>query len=195
MLDKWRVDEFYDEFFIGTVDFIADVCVWVDKWVVDGIVARLTAWLVAVAGHSLRLLQTGRVQGYAAVMVIGTAFLGWFFTMPQARTVVDSDQSSGRYTVTAAPGLGYEYRWDADADGKPDAEEFGDKKSVELTLRAGETREVKLEVKNAFGRVSERTIVLTREKPEAVGAAEMLQDQRTAANTAARAAKAGEAVR
>jgi NADH-quinone oxidoreductase subunit L len=166
MLDKWRVDEFYDEFFIGTIDFVADVCVWVDKWVVDGIVARLTAWVVAVAGHLLRLLQTGRVQAYAAVMMVGMAMLGWFFTMPQPRAVVSGDQSSGRFTVNAAPGLGYAYRWDADADGKPDAEKFGNKKSVELTLRAGESRDVKLEVQNAFGRIGERTFTITRPKPD-----------------------------
>jgi NADH-quinone oxidoreductase subunit L len=166
LLDKWRVDEFYDEFFIGTVDFVADVCVWIDRWVVDGIVARLTAWIVAVAGHLLRLLQTGRVQAYAAVMMIGTASLGWFFTMPQPRAVVDHDDTTGRYTITAAPGLGYEYRWDADADGKPDVERFSDKKSVDLTLGVGESREVRLEVKNAFGRVGERTITVARPKPE-----------------------------
>jgi NADH-quinone oxidoreductase subunit L len=166
LLDKWRVDEFYDEFFIGTVDFIADVFVWVDKWVVDGIVARFSSWTVAVAGHGLRLVQTGRIQTYAAVMMVGTAGLGWFFTMPQAKTHVDRDDARGHYIVNAAAGLGYEYRWDADADGKPDAENFSEKKSVELSLGAGESRKVRLEVKNAFGRIGERTVTLVRPKAE-----------------------------
>jgi NADH-quinone oxidoreductase subunit L len=165
VVDKWRVDEFYDEFFIGTVDFIADVFVWIDKWVVDGIVARFTSWVVAVTGHLLRLFQTGRVQAYAAVMMVGTAGLGWFFTVPQAKAHVVRDESTGRYTVSAAPGLGYEYRWDSDADGKPDTPEFGQKAAVDLTLGVGESKAVRFEVKNAFGRVAQRTVTVTRTKP------------------------------
>jgi NADH-quinone oxidoreductase subunit L len=164
--DKWRVDEFYDEFFIGTIDFIADVCVWVDRWVVDGIIARFTAWLVAVSGYLLRLLQTGRVQAYAAVMVVGTAGLGWFFTMPQAAAHVERDDATGHYTVQAAPGLGYSYRWDADADGKPDTVDFSDKKSVELSLGVGQSRKVEVEVMNAFGRVGHKSITLSRPRAE-----------------------------
>ena len=166
LLEKWRVDELYDELFIGTVDFVADVFVWIDQYVVDGIVAKLTAFVVQASGHVLRLVQTGRIQTYAAVMMIGTASLGWFFTMPQVKAHVDRDDASGHYVVIAAPGLGYEYRWDADADGKPDAEAFSDKKSVELTLGVGESRAVRLEVKNAFGRVGSHTLTLARPKPE-----------------------------
>jgi NADH-quinone oxidoreductase subunit L len=164
--DKWRVDEFYDEFFIGTLDFIADVCVLVDRYVVDGIISRFTAWVVAVAGYLLRLLQTGRVQAYAAVMMVGTACLGWFFTMPQAAAHVERDDASGHYTVQATPGLGYSYRWDADADGKPDTLEFGDKRSVELSLGVGQSRNVELEVMNAFGRIGHNTVTLTRPRAE-----------------------------
>jgi NADH-quinone oxidoreductase subunit L len=164
--DKWRVDEFYDELIIGTVDFIADVCVWIDKWVVDGIVARFTSWLVAVTGYLLRLMQTGRIQAYAAVMMVGTACLGWFFTMPQARMHVERNDASGHYTVQATPGLGYEYRWDSDADGKPDSADFSEKKSVEVSLGVGRSQKVELEVKNAFGRIGHQSITLTRPKPE-----------------------------
>src|SRR5205814_1653655 len=146
-------------------DFIADVFVWIDKWVVDGIVARLTSWAVAVAGHTLRLFQTGRVQAYAAVMMVGTASLGWFFTVPQAKAHVVHDESTGRYTVSAAPGLGYEYRWDADDDGKPDQPDFGQKTSVDLSLGVGESKVVRFEAKNAFGRVKRASVMVSRPKP------------------------------
>jgi len=142
------------------------VFVWIDQYIVDGIVAKLTAFVVQASGHVLRLMQTGRIQAYAAVMMIGTASLGWFFTMPQVKAHVDRDDVSGHYVVIATPGLGYEYRWDADADGKPDAENFSDKKSVELTLDVGESRAVRLEVKNAFGRVGSGTVTLMRPKAE-----------------------------
>jgi NADH-quinone oxidoreductase subunit L len=165
VVEKWRVDELYDELVIGTVDFIADVMVFVDKWVVDGIVARLTAWVVAVLGHGFRLLQTGRVQAYAAVMMVGTACMGWFFIVPQAKAHVVNDEATGRYTVSVAPGLGYAFRWDANADGKPDTPDFGDKTSVELTLGVGESKAVRFEVKNAFGRVKQSSVTVARPKP------------------------------
>jgi NADH-quinone oxidoreductase subunit L len=165
VVEKWRVDELYDELVIGTVDFIADMMVLIDKWVVDGIVARLSAWVVAAAGHGLRLLQTGRVQTYAAVMMVGTAWVGWFFAVPQAKAHVVNDETTGRYTVSVAQGLGYAFRWDADADGKPDTPDFGDKTSVEITLGVGESKAVRFEVKNAFGRVKKSSVTVTRPKP------------------------------
>ena len=57
---------------LQSVESLADAAVWVDKWVVDGIVARLTAFVVSASGTLLRYLQTGRVQAYASVMVIET---------------------------------------------------------------------------------------------------------------------------
>jgi len=86
--------------------------------------------------------------------------------MPQAKVHIDRDDMTGHYVLQAAPGLGYGFRWDADADGKPDSVDFGEKKSVELSLGVGESRNVKMEVKNAFGRTKEQTITVTRPKPD-----------------------------
>jgi hypothetical protein len=100
------------------------------------------------------------------------------------------DAASGRYTLTAAPGLGYSFRWDADADGKPDSEEFGDNQRVELMLPAGESRSVVLEVRNAFGRVGSRKFDLTRKAPTAGDGAAL-----GAPPDARRVARLGEPVR
>jgi hypothetical protein len=91
--------------------------------------------------------------------------MGWFFIVPQAKAHVVNDETTGRYTVSVAPGLGYEFRWDANADGKPDTPDFGDKTSVELTLGVGESKDVRFEVKNAFGRVKQSKVTVTRPKP------------------------------
>ncbi|HYO93277.1 MAG TPA: NADH-quinone oxidoreductase subunit L, partial [Polyangiaceae bacterium] len=48
--DKWRVDELYDELVIGSVDSLAELSVSADKWVIDGILARFTSFLVAGSG-------------------------------------------------------------------------------------------------------------------------------------------------
>ena len=167
--DKWRIDELYEETIIGAVDSLAEFSVWFDKWVVDGIVARLTSFVVAVAGTGLRYVQTGRVQAYAAVMVVGVGGLGWFFVTPHAAATTTTNDATGAYSVTAAPGLGYSYRWDADGDGKWDSDKFGDQTDVKFQLNVDKKRTVRLEVKNAFGWVGERDFRFHRPRPDLSG--------------------------
>ena len=165
--DKWRVDEFYEETIIGAVDSLAEFAVVFDRIVVDGIVARVTAFIVAATGTGLRRLQTGHVQAYAAVMVVGVGGLGWFFVAPHATTTVKPDEATGSYQITAAPGLGYQYRWDSDGDGKPDSDQFGAEASLSVSLERGQQKKVGLEVKNAFERVSKKQVTLFRPKVDA----------------------------
>jgi len=164
VFDKWRVDELYDELVVGSLEALAEASVWIDRWVVDGILARLTALVVTVWGHLLRLFQTGHAQAYAAVMVLGLFGLGWFVTVPQPEAAVSGDAATGQYAVQAAPGLGYSYRWDADGDGNFDTEQFGAFGQVTLTLEEGTSRSVHLQVRNAFGRVREGTFSVSRPK-------------------------------
>jgi NADH-quinone oxidoreductase subunit L len=168
--DKWRIDELYEETFIGAVDALADIAVWVDRWIVDGIVARLSAFVVSLSGTVLRYAQTGRVQAYALVMVLGLGGLGWFFFAPHAEARVTSDHAAGAYSVAATPGPGYSYRWDENGDGKWDSEGFGNKREVSFELGVDQTRKVRFEVRNAFGRVSAREIAVERPKPDLAGA-------------------------
>jgi NADH-quinone oxidoreductase subunit L len=172
LVDKWRVDELYDELVVGSLEALADTSVWFDRWVVDGIIARLTALLVTVWGHLLRLLQTGHAQAYAAMMVVGMVAIGWFVAVPQPKVVVAGDPATGSYSVQAAPGLGYSYRWDTNGDGTFDTEEFSATSVVTLNLEEGASREVRVEVKNAFGRT--RTGVYPVSRPRRDGATALL---------------------
>jgi NADH-quinone oxidoreductase subunit L len=70
--DKWRVDELYDAVVVGMVDALAEIFTMADRWIIDGLIARLTAALTALIGTLLRALQTGRVQVYAASMLVGS---------------------------------------------------------------------------------------------------------------------------
>jgi NADH-quinone oxidoreductase subunit L len=79
-----------------------------------------------------------------------------------ASAKVIANHADGAYSVTAAPGLGYSYRWDSDGDGKLDSEAFGDKASVAFNLDPARGRIVQLEVKNAFGQVAKRSFTLSR---------------------------------
>ncbi len=167
LYDKWRVDELYEETIIGAVDSLADFAAAFDRIVVDGVLARLTALLVRASGGLLRLLQTGRVHVYALSMVVGLGGLGWFFVAPHATASLERNDGAGAYVLTAAPGLGYQYRWYAEGEQPQD---FGQQHTYELTIdKAGDTRKVKLEVKNAFGRVDAKEYVVNRAKPDLSG--------------------------
>jgi NADH-quinone oxidoreductase subunit L len=167
--DKWRVDELYEETVIGAVDSLAEFGAWADKWIVDGILAKLSAFIVRGSGSLLRQLQTGRIQAYAAVMVVGLGLVGWFLVAPHASAKVLANHAAGAYSVTATPGLGYSYRWDEDGDGKWDSDSFGEKASVSFDLDVDKSRTVALQVKNAFGQTSVGTFELTRPKPDKSG--------------------------
>jgi NADH-quinone oxidoreductase subunit L len=168
--DKWRVDEFYEETFVGAVDTLAVAATWVDKWIVDGIVARLSAFVVAVLGTLLRYLQVGRVQAYALAMVIGLGAFGWYFFAPRAEAKVVPNAATGAYSVSAAPGLGYSYRWDENGDGKWENEKFGSKTELAFELKPGESRKVRLEVRNAFYGTAAKVINVERPKTDKSGA-------------------------
>ena len=164
--EKWRIDELYDATVIGMVDALADIFVMADTWIVDGIIAKLTALVTAAIGALLRVVHTGRVQIYAASMVIGLAVMGWFFVQPKAMVTIDESKlnQTGEVVMTAAPGLGYAYKW----SGKDVKEiEFSPGQSkYQLTLAQGETREVTVRVRNAFGRETATPVVITRQKPQ-----------------------------
>jgi NADH-quinone oxidoreductase subunit L len=162
VLDKWRIDELYDNTVVAGVEAFAETAALIDKWIVDGIIARLTSLVVAAAGALLRAFQTGVVQVYAAVMAIGIAAVGWFFVwQPQARATV-REEAPGKYLVEASPGLGYKFRWHSRSPDLPDAEAFTSRRSIEVEVSPGETRVVRVDVKNAFNRTSTGTISVVR---------------------------------
>jgi NADH-quinone oxidoreductase subunit L len=160
--DKWRIDELYDAVVVGMVDALADILLMADRWIIDGILARLTAALTAAAGTIARAFQTGRVQAYSASMVVGLAGLGWFILRPHAVVALDEGgfKQNGQITLLAAPGLGYRYHWEV--PGGPKSEGFSATREVTVTLQPGETKEVVLEVENAFHSVAREVVPLSR---------------------------------
>jgi NADH-quinone oxidoreductase subunit L len=161
VLDKWQVDELYDATAIAAVDSLAETSAAFDRTFVDGIIARLTSLVVAAAGTVLRTFQNGVVHAYAAIMVVGLTATGWFFTVPHPNaTVVDAGNSD--YLLTAAPGVGYAYRWDTGGDGKPDKSDFANDSSLKVHVEPGKSATVHLEVKNAFGLVRKKIFYVAR---------------------------------
>ena len=105
VLDKWRIDELYHAWVVEGLEWMADIALAIDR-AVDFVLASLTAAIARVFGSGLRLLQTGRVQAYAAAMVIGAGVLGWFLLVPQAQARTVEDAAQGAYRVEASPGFG-----------------------------------------------------------------------------------------
>ncbi|MCA9618248.1 MAG: NADH-quinone oxidoreductase subunit L, partial [Myxococcales bacterium] len=163
VLDKWRIDELYDATIIGMVDALGDTAVQFDKYVIDGILARATAAITELFGTVLRAFQTGRVQVYAAAMVIGTAGVGWYFATPHASAAVHDAGlvQTGELAIDAAPGHGYTYRWYEEGQTPP--EEFTKDAKFVTNLRGCETKRVHLEVKNVVGRVAHQSFERCRE--------------------------------
>lgn len=161
VLDKWRIDELYEATVLGAVDELASTAVVADKWVIDGVLAKLSALVVAGLGHALRLLQTGRVQVYSATMTVGAVLVAAFLYLPHADAVVSGGEG-GAFKVTAAGGVGYKFRWDADGDGKVDSEEFGSTNEINVQVEPGKSKTVVLEVRNAFGRTTRREFQVAR---------------------------------
>ncbi|MDP9035630.1 MAG: NADH-quinone oxidoreductase subunit L [Myxococcota bacterium] len=158
--DKWRVDELYDATVIAGVDSLAETSAVFDRTIVDGVLARLTSLVVAASGTVLRTFQNGVVHVYAALMVVGLAAVGWFFAVPHANATVA--ESGDDYIVTAAPGVGYGYRWDTDGDGTPDRPDFGNDTTLKLHLEPGKSATVGLQVRNSLGLVRSKKIHVAR---------------------------------
>jgi NADH-quinone oxidoreductase subunit L len=164
LVDKWRVDELYDVTVIAAVDALSDTsATFIDQWLVDGIIAKLSSSIVKLSGTVLRALQTGVVQVYATMMIVGLACFGWFFVAPHAATAVDSThEDNGDFVVSAGPGMGYQYRWDSNGDGKPDGDKFTPQSSVKIHLDEGQSQTVKLEVENAFSLRTTTSVSVSR---------------------------------
>ena len=103
LLNKWYVDELYDALFVNRakdsgnsfwrfdakiVDGVVNGSAWGtvksavgsgwwDKWIVDGLV-RFIGGFIKTVSWPIRLIQTGYVQNYALVMILGVlVFIGY----------------------------------------------------------------------------------------------------------------------
>ena len=78
MKNKFYFDELYEATFIRAHDFIAAVCDWIDRWLVEGFCIGLVRGGTDLTGRALRLMQTGNLQTYAFLFVLGVAVVLYF---------------------------------------------------------------------------------------------------------------------
>ncbi len=78
MANRFYFDEFYEATVIRAHDFIAAVADWIDRWIVEGFCIGLVRGGTDLTGRALRLVQTGNLQTYAFLFVLGVAVVLWF---------------------------------------------------------------------------------------------------------------------
>jgi NADH-quinone oxidoreductase subunit L len=78
MHNRFYWDELYEATVIRAHDFIAAVADWIDRWIIAGLGVRGTHGTTELVGRALRLVQTGNLQTYAFLFVLGVALVLWF---------------------------------------------------------------------------------------------------------------------
>src|SRR5208337_2069420 len=77
MKNRFYFDEIYEATFIRAHDFIAAMMDWIDRWIVDWFCLGLVRGGTDFSGRALRLVQTGNLQTYAFLFVLGVAVMLW----------------------------------------------------------------------------------------------------------------------
>ncbi|HEY9174721.1 MAG TPA: NADH-quinone oxidoreductase subunit L, partial [Verrucomicrobiae bacterium] len=78
MANRFYFDEIYEATVIRLHDFIAAIADWIDRWIVEGFCIGLVRGGTDLTGRALRLVQTGNLQTYAFLFVLGVAVVLWF---------------------------------------------------------------------------------------------------------------------
>ncbi len=78
MRNRFYFDELYEATVIRAHDLIAAVADWIDRWIIAGLGVRGTHGTTELVGRALRLVQTGNLQTYAFLFVLGVALVLWF---------------------------------------------------------------------------------------------------------------------
>jgi NADH-quinone oxidoreductase subunit L len=78
MKNKFYFDEIYEATFVRAHDLIAAIADFIDRWVIEGACIGLIRGGTDLTGRCLRYLQTGNIQAYAFLFVLGVAVALYF---------------------------------------------------------------------------------------------------------------------
>jgi len=78
MKNKFYFDEIYEATFVRAHDAIAAIADWIDRWLVEGFCIGVIRGSTDLTGRGLRRLQTGSLQTYAFLFVLGVAVALYF---------------------------------------------------------------------------------------------------------------------
>jgi NADH-quinone oxidoreductase subunit L len=78
MKNKFYFDEIYEATFVRAHDFLAAMADWIDRWILEGMIIGAIRGGTDLSGRALRLAQTGNLQTYAFLFVLGVVLLLYF---------------------------------------------------------------------------------------------------------------------
>ncbi|HEX7652298.1 MAG TPA: NADH-quinone oxidoreductase subunit L [Verrucomicrobiae bacterium] len=78
MANRFYFDELYEATVIRLHDFIAAIFGFIDRWILEGACLGTIRVGTEISGRALRLVQTGSLQTYAFLLVLGVALLLYF---------------------------------------------------------------------------------------------------------------------
>ncbi len=78
MKNRFYFDEIYEATFIRAHDTIAAICGAIDRFLLEGFIIGIIRGGTDLSGRGLRLLQTGNLQTYAFLFVLGVALVLYF---------------------------------------------------------------------------------------------------------------------
>ncbi len=80
MRDRFYFDEVYEALVRFTQEALATTAEWIDRWIIAGLMVRGVHGTTELVGRALRLAQTGNLQTYAFLLVLGVAWM-LFYTL------------------------------------------------------------------------------------------------------------------
>ncbi len=78
MRNRFYFDQIYEATVIRLQNLLAGLADWIDRWIIAGVMVRGIHGTTELAGRALRLVQTGNLQTYAFLFVLGTALVLYF---------------------------------------------------------------------------------------------------------------------
>ena len=78
MKNKFYFDELYEATFIRAHDSLAAVADFIDRWLLEWFCIGFVRGFTNLSGRTLRLVQTGNLQTYAFLFVLGVSLLLYF---------------------------------------------------------------------------------------------------------------------
>lgn len=79
MRNRFYLDEIYEKLMALTHEALARLADWIDRWLIAGLAVRGVSGTTEILGRALRLVQTGNLQTYALLSVLGVAIVLYLF--------------------------------------------------------------------------------------------------------------------
>jgi len=75
MRNRFYLDELYDKLVAISHETLARLADAIDRWIISGLGVKGSAGVTDIFGRALRLVQTGNLQTYAFLFVLGVALV------------------------------------------------------------------------------------------------------------------------